>query len=153
MLHVQKYYARSRYCKLLLLFLLGLSSCATLDAEARGAQRVAFRDLPAQPHALLNLPRKPLVLRFDQGTRIPVKFDLDATFLATQQRPLQFELLATRTFYLLLTPKGTARVSLDGVHFAKSAKNSFRFGFHVTQGLAELGLGVALPASAGGERQ
>lgn len=144
MSYISNYYVRS---SALALGCLLLSACATLDRQARTAPRVAFTELPQHADVLQRLVREPILLRFDKGTQIPVEFLLDASFLETDTKPVAFKLIASQTFYVLLGPKGTARVSLDGVHFTDAPKNSFRFGFHVAEGKAELELGVGLAAS------
>jgi hypothetical protein len=120
------------------------TACASVDGRAAEAPRVPFAELPRRPGPLLALRTDPVVIVFEQGEHIPVRFDLDSSFIATTAHPLAFDVVATRRFFLLLLPDGHARTSLDGVHFDEKGEKYFRFGFAVDKESAVVDLGIGL---------
>lgn len=126
------------------LALLLLSACASASSVAKRAPVLVFSELATHPEQAALLGHLPVVLRFEQGERIPVSFDLDSQLLQTPTRPLLFSVSATQRFYMLVDKRYNLRVSLDGKDFDSHPKNSFRFGFSVTPEEAKVDIGLGL---------
>jgi hypothetical protein len=122
----------------------GGSGCANLNARAAEAPRVPFSSLSVRHDEAALIGRHPVVLVFEPGERVPVRFTLESAIMRTDRDPVTFDLVAQRRFYLLLLPDGPPRISLDGVDFETQPKNSFKFGFAVTRSKAEVVVGVAI---------
>jgi hypothetical protein len=121
---------RSTYYTGSTMLLLALTGCASLNSRAAGASRVPFASMAEDKNQAMKLQTLPVVLVFEKGDHVPVRFDVDSALFELAPRPLNFELIASQRFYLLLLPDGPPRVSLDGVDFEKVHKNAFRFGFY-----------------------
>ncbi len=129
----------------LALVLPGALGCASASSAAARAPRFAFSELSRHPEALKLIAERPVVLTFEAGEHIPVRFTLKSSVMATAAQPETFEILASKKFYLLVDPKKHGfRISTDGKDFDHGPKNGFRFGFNVTPELAQVDIGVAL---------
>lgn len=119
--------------------------CAGANQAAADASRLSFSELDGseREQAFQKLTALPAVLEFKAGDRVPVTFLLDSELLELE--PVAFNLVAKRTFYLLLRSDGPPLLSADGVDFEQRRKNSFFVGFDVRKGRAtRLRLGVGL---------
>jgi hypothetical protein len=140
----------ARICCACCLFVLslGTSACSNLNARAAEAPRVPFASLTARHDLASLIGTKPVVLVFEPGERVPVRFELESMLMRTDREPVTFELVAKRRFFLLLLPDGPPKISQDGVDFEAQPKNSFKFGFAVTRSKAELVLGIGIRREA-----
>jgi hypothetical protein len=137
-------HARYYVCSSALVLVLS-SGCASVNSRAVNAPRVPFATLAQDRDHAVKLQSLPLVMVFEKGDRIPVRFDAESALFELAPRPVGFELVASRRFYLLLLPDGPPRVSVDGVDFEKVHKNTFRFGFMVDKdkgALTDIAVGI-----------
>jgi hypothetical protein len=139
------YYVRSIAC------LLGLSAsgCASASSIASRAPVVAFAEATRHPEPLTKIGREPIVLRFEAGDRIPVEVDLNSQLMHTDKRPLPFEVVATRRFYVLIDPDFHVRTSLDGRDFEARPKNAFQLGLAVTRDAAKVVIALRIRPQQG----
>jgi hypothetical protein len=142
--------SKSYLCSFLLVVALACG-CTSINSRAANAPRVPFATLAQDRDHAVKMETLPLVMVFEKGDRIPVRFDAESALFEIAPRPVGFELVASRRFYLLLLADGPPRVSIDGVDFEKVHKNSFRFGFMVDKdkgALTDIAVGIWREAPA-----
>jgi hypothetical protein len=74
--------------------------------------------------------KRPLVIAFKAGERLPVLLDVSGDIIEVEPRPSRIWLVAKRDFFLRIDG-ARLTTSLDGVHFDRhpAKPGSFRFGF------------------------
>lgn len=145
------YYKRSiSGLPLLLLLATAAAGCASVGSVAARAPVVAFAEATRHPAQMSRIGREPIVLRFEPGDHIPVEFDLDSQVMRTEARPLPFEVIASRRFFVLIDPTFHLRISLDGRNFDPAPKNAFRLGLAVTREAAKVVVGLDIRPNRGG---
>jgi hypothetical protein len=139
-----RYYAgsSSRLAVLAAAFL--STACASASSVAMGAPVIRFAQPPGNASQWADLGRKPVVVAFEPGDLVPVKFELDSILVETQPHPITFQLVASRRFFVLVSPHDRPRISLDGRDFDQRHQNSFRFGVSSTPAGSAIDLGIAI---------
>ena len=109
-----------------------LGGCAAVPAP----RYVRAADLGSNPVALA--PHQPLIIEFERGDVIPLRFTLDGPFVTTAEDAPTIPLRAVRHFYLRIDERGV-KASPDGRDFdwSPSHPGSFRIGL----GARKLGKG------------
>jgi hypothetical protein len=124
------------------------TACASASSVAMGAPVIRFAQPPGNAGERraqwADLGRKPVVVAFEPGDLVPVHFELDSMLVETQPHPVTFQLVASRRFFVLVSPHDRPRISLDGRDFDERHQNSFRFGISSTPAGSALDLGIAI---------
>jgi hypothetical protein len=120
------------------------TACASASSIAMGAPVIRFAQPPGNAAQWADLGRKPVVIAFEAGDLVPVKFELDSILVETQPHPVTFQLVASRRFFVLVSPHDRPRISLDGRDFDQRHQNSFHFGVSSTTAGSAIDLGIAI---------